>query len=139
MSSEAAADRIEPLAPSVLAKVPDAEPPETYTDLARDYPLALIAGGLVVGVLAGALLPRGIGRKVGRSVITGALMAGELGRNYSRQAGEKLGDVASDGRDKVVELGSRAQDGGRKVAYGSRELGIKAAREALKLVSNLRR
>lgn len=137
--NEAASDRIEPITGSALAKVPDSEPPETYTDLARDYPLALIAGGLAVGVLAGALLPRGIGRKVGKSLLTGALMAGELGRNYSRQAGEKLGAVASDGRDKVVELSSRAQHGGRKAASTSRELGIKAAREAFKLVSNLRR
>lgn len=139
MSTDNPADRIVPIGVSALAKVPDSEPPETYTDLARDYPLALIAGGLAMGVLAGALLPRGIGRKVGKSVLTGALMAGELGRNYSRQAGEKLGDVASDGRDKVVELGSRAQGGGQKAVLTSRDLGIKAAREALKLVSNLRR
>lgn len=137
--TEGTADRVEPIAASPLAKAPDSEPPETYTDLARDYPLALIAGGIAVGVLAGALLPRGIGRKVGKGLLTGALMAGELGRNYSRQAGEKLGDVASEGRDKVVEIGSRAQTGGRKAMNSSRELGIKAAREAFKLVSNLRR
>lgn len=137
--NDSAADRIEPLAASALAKVPDSEPPETYTDLARDYPLALIAGGIAVGVLAGALLPRGIGRKVGKSLLTGALMAGEVGRNYSRHAGEKIGDVASDGRDKVVEIRSRAQDGGRKAVNTTRDLGIKAAREAFKLVSNLRR
>lgn len=130
---------MDPETKNALAKVPDTDPPETYTDLARDYPIALIAGGLAVGLLAGALLPRGIGRKVGKSVLTGALMAGELGRNYSRDAKQKLGDVGSEGRDKVVEFGARAQAGGRKAIGTSRELGIRAAREAIKLVGNLRR
>lgn len=124
---------------SSLAKIADREPPENYTDLARDYPLALIAGGLAVGLLAGALLPRGIGRKVGKGILTGALMAGELGRSYSAQATQKLGDVSSDGRERVVELGSRAQAGTRKAASTSRDLGIKAAREAIKMVAKLRR
>jgi hypothetical protein len=130
---------VHPETKNPLANVPETDPPETYTDLARDYPIALVAGGLVFGLLAGALLPRGIGRKVGKSVITGALMAGELGRNYSRQASDKLGDMGSEGRDKVVEIGTRAQAGGRKAIETSRELGIRAAREAIKLVGNLRR
>ncbi|MFM6932555.1 MAG: hypothetical protein ACKOUT_09970 [Novosphingobium sp.] len=123
---------------NALAKVPDGDPPETYTDLARDYPIALIAGGLVLGALAGAMLPRGIGRKLGKGVLTGALMAGELGRSYSAQASQKLGDVGSDGREKVIELGARAQSGGRKAASASREFGIRAARETIKMVAKLR-
>lgn len=124
---------------SSLAKVADREPPETYTDLARDYPLALIGGGLVVGLLAGALLPRGIGRKVGKGILTSALMAGELGRSYSAQAKQRIGDVGSEGREKVAEFGALAQAGTRKAASTSRDLGIKAAREAIRMVANLRR
>jgi hypothetical protein len=137
--NESTAGRNEPVAPSALAKVPDRDPPETYTDLARDYPIALIGGGVVIGLLAGALLPRGIGRKVGKGILTGALMAGELGRSYSAQAKERLGDVNSDGRERVVELGARAQAGTRKAASTSRDLGIRAAREAIKMVGKLRR
>ena len=138
-NTELKTDKIEPIASSSLGKLPDNDPPETYTDLARDYPIALIAGGLAAGLLAGALLPRGIGRKVGKGILTGALMAGELGRSYSAQASRKLVDVGSDGREKVVELGTRAQAGTRKAASSSRDLGIKAAREAIKMVAKLRR
>lgn len=138
-NTEFKTDKIEPIASSSLGRLPDSDPPETYTDLARDYPIALIAGGLAAGLLAGALLPRGIGRKVGKGILTGALMAGELGRSYSAQASRKLVDVSSDGREKVVELGTRAQAGTRKAASTSRDLGIKAAREAIKMVAKLRR
>ncbi len=128
------------------ARIPEGEPPENYVDLAKDYPVALIAGGLAIGVIAGALLPRGFGRKFARSAVSIALTAGELGRNY----GNQVIDVASDGSresrkklgnlgDAVSELGGRvalsASDRGRK----GRSIGHKAAREAIRIVANLRR
>ncbi|PLK25971.1 hypothetical protein [Novosphingobium sp. TH158] len=122
-----------------LAKIPDAEPPETYSDLARDYPVALVAGGLVAGLLAGALMPRGLGRKVGRGLVSGAVLAGELGLAYSQQAARKAGDAGRDGREKVIELGSQARAAGSRTATSSKELGLKLARQAIKLAAGLRR
>ncbi|MFM5908520.1 MAG: hypothetical protein ACKOPO_13200 [Novosphingobium sp.] len=137
---EALRDRIEGSRQNLpLSRVPDSDPPETYTDLARDYPVALVAGGLVAGLLAGALLPRGAGRKMGKVIASGALMAGELGRNYSREAARRSETARHDGRDKIVEIGSRAKVAGQRTVASSRDLGIRAAREAIRLASNLRR
>ncbi|MFM5929756.1 MAG: hypothetical protein ACKOPQ_02490 [Novosphingobium sp.] len=137
---EALRDRIDGSRQTLpLARVPDADPPETYTDLAKDYPVALVAGGLVAGLLAGALLPRGVGRKVGKAIASGALMAGELGRNYSREAARRTEAARHDGRDKIIEIGTRAKVAGRRTVTTSRDLGIRAAREAIRLASNLRR
>lgn len=122
-----------------LSQLPEAEPPETYTDLAKDYPVALVFGGLLAGIIAGSLLPRGIGRKVGRTIVSGALLAGEIGRSYSRDAARKAGSASLEGRSKVMELSSRAASAGKRTMGSSRDLGARAAREAIRLATNLRR
>lgn len=122
-----------------LARLPDAEPPESYTELAKDYPVSLVFGGLLAGIVAGSLLPRGIGRKVARTIVSGALVAGEIGRNYSRDATRKAEVMAQDSRSKVAELGGRAASAGKRTMGSSRDLGVRAAREAIRLATNLRR
>lgn len=122
-----------------LSALPDADPPETYKDLAKDYPVGLVVGGLLAGLVAGSLLPRGIGRRVGRTIVSGALVAGELGRNYSRGAAQRAEELTQDGREKVVDLSSRAAAAGIKTIRSSREAGLKAAREAIRFAANLRR
>jgi len=111
------AEETSPTTSLVPTRIPEGEPPESYTELGKDYPVALVAGGLVVGLLAGALLPRGIGRRVARSVITAAAITGEISRKYGGQVINVAGEA---GRD-------------------SRELGIKFARDAVKFVGDLRR
>jgi len=90
-----------PAAPLPVTRIPDAEPPETYADLGRDYPLALVAGGLAVGLIAGAVLPRGAGRKLAQGIATAAVAAGEIGLGY----GHKAVEAASEGREKLKDLG----------------------------------
>ena len=123
-------------------RIPEGDPPEDYVALAKDYPVAIIAGGLAIGLLAGALLPRGFGRNFARNAIGAAMTAGELGRNYSRQVIDITGDTTQESRKKlgslgdvVSELGSRA---GQHVQNG-RSLGHKFAREAIRIVVNLKR
>ena len=126
----------------IPSPIPEGEPPESYRDLGRDYPLALLAGGLVLGAVAGALLPRGISRKTGRGLISVATIASDAGLAYARRSAV----AASEGREKIAELGGAAGSYGRKAvdAAGSsarkgRDLGITFAREVISLISGLRR
>lgn len=118
----------------IPSAIPEEDLPESYTDLARDYPVALIAGGLVAGALLGALLPRGLGRKLARGAIAAAAVATEVGMTYGKQAAEKAGEAGREGRKAIAELGDKAEEQGRK----GRDLGIRFAREAIRIVSELR-
>ncbi len=111
------AEATPPTTSLVPTRIPEGEPPESYTELGKDYPVALIAGGLALGLFAGALLPRGVGRRVARGAIAAAAIAGDISRKYSGQVINVAGEA---GRD-------------------SRERGIKFARDAVKFVADLRR
>lgn len=60
---------------------PDAYPPEDYRSLAAEYPWLTVAAGLGIGALAGALLPRSFGSKLGRGALGMAGLVGEMIRN----------------------------------------------------------
>lgn len=129
--------------------LPDAEPPEGYVALAMDYPFAAIAGGLLLGFAAGALLPRGAGRKALRGALAAASVANEVGRVYGRKAIEAADEATRESREKLGELGATVgENAGRqarrvvsatgKSARRTTDLGIRIAREAIRLSSNLR-
>lgn len=90
------------------ARLPDRDPPEGIRALAADYPLALVAGGLVAGVVIGAMLPRS--GRLSRSVTALAAVAGELGLSYARKAVDGMSDAAE-----------AAAEAGRKVSGGIAE------------------
>jgi hypothetical protein len=134
----------------------DGTPAERISNLARDYPLATMAGGMAVGLLIGALLPKSAGRKLARSAVAAATAASELGITYGRQAIEAANEAGRDGREKfdglgerLGELGSSASDAAGRygkraitaaadVAESARDVGVKLAREARRLTSNIR-
>ncbi len=100
--------------PPKAAKIParKAEPPETISGLARDYPILIVLGGLAVGVLAASLLPRGAARRLATRAAALAAVAGELGVTFGHQAYDKAGDAARDGREKLGEgLAIAAREG----------------------------
>jgi len=82
------------------------EPPESFSELAGEYPFGLVAGGLLLGMAAGAFLPRGIGRKPAGGAVTLALTAADVGRTYSQSAAKSAGKGARQGG----ELGKRLLD-----------------------------
>ena len=56
-------------------RLPDAYPPEDYRSLAAEYPWLAMAAGLGLGLLAGALLPKKAGGKMGRRILGAATAA----------------------------------------------------------------
>src|SRR6185369_15286450 len=78
-------------------QLPEREPPEGYRALAMDYPFTLVLGGLAVGAIVGAMLPRSAARKLGRAAIAAAGVAGELGMAYGRQAMDAAGELTDEG------------------------------------------
>ena len=118
--------------------VPETDPPEGIVALAMEYPFAAIAGGLAIGVLAGTLLPRGVGRSFARGAVSAVALAGKVGREYGMQALETAGEVGRDGRLKLAELGSAAARSTEVQSRKGRELGFKLVGEAIKFASTLR-
>jgi hypothetical protein len=121
-------------------RIPEGEPPETYADLGRDYPVALVAGGLAAGLLAGMLLPRGTGRKLIKGAAAMAIAAGEVGKTYGQQAL----DAAGEGREKLKDLGHEAGDLGKKLsdaagpaAVAGKDLGMRLIRLAIGLLERM--
>lgn len=145
-----AADQIEPgisdLTNLTPAKLPDRAPPESYRELGSDYPVALLVGGLAVGLIAGTLMPRSVGRRIVRGAAAMAAIAGELGGSYGRKVIDGSAEVTKAGREKLGELGESAGGYG-KAATGAasasarrgRDLAITIVQEAIKIARNLRR
>lgn len=130
---------------SIQPQLPDRDPPEGYKALALDYPFTLILGGLALGAIAGALLPRSATRKLGRGAVVAAGVAGELGLAYGRQALETAVEVSGGGREKLGALGEKLMELGETVGAGAsdaagsaRDTGLKIVRQVIRLTSQLR-
>lgn len=129
-------------------RLPKNVPPEhRITGVAMGHPFALLLGGLALGAVAGALLPRSVGRRMSKGAIAAATIAGELGLAYAKQALEKTSEAAREGRQKLGTLGETVSD--ELVIYGKkaasvvdvepvRETGMKLAQKVRKLTSQLR-
>ncbi len=109
------------------AQLPDAYPPEDYRSLAAEYPWLVLAAGAGLGLLAGALLPRKAGSKLGGKALGLAAMAGELGLSLATQARDKAGESTAGLRDSA----------GRK-ATASRNAAASLARGAIRAASRVR-
>lgn len=114
------------------------EPPETLADLAREHPGLVLAGGLAVGLLVGALIPRRKGGRLLRNAASLAAVAGELALAFGEQTREK----AEDARDRIVDLSHKAGDVSRRAAHTgmekgdeARAAGLRMARKAVKAVA----
>lgn len=114
--------------------LPDAAPPEKFSNLIAEYPGLAIAAGLGIGLIAGALLPRSAGRKLIRGGLFVASTAGELGLAVGKQALHKADDATREGREMLGETAAKAgrvaADAGRKAADAGREAGANAQRLA---------
>lgn len=108
-------------------QVPERDPPEGYKALAMDYPFAIVLGGLALGAIAGALLPRSAARKLVRGAVAAAGVAGELGLTYGRQALDAAGDLTGNRREKLGTIGEKLAELGETVSEAAGAYGRKAA------------
>ena len=116
----------------VRESLPDAYPPEDYRTLAGEYPWLTMAAGAGLGLLAGALLPKKSGARLGKRALGMATIAAELGLALSRRAGE-----AAD--EKAAPLRQRAGRAAGSARAGARSAGATIAREAIRLAARARR
>lgn len=145
-----------------LAKTtpPERNPPEGVKALAMDYPFAILLGGLAVGVVVGAMLPKAAGRRASRKALTAAAVARELALTYGKRAmhlanetaasakteggkildgmGERLEDLSGTVGEAATGAGQRAADVSSDAAESVRETGMRIARQVIRLTSQLR-
>ena len=133
------------ITPPPMAKPADVNPPESISDLAREYPGLMVVGGLALGLLVGALLPRGTARKLANGAMAAAALGGEASMSLARQArvkakaaaaeaGEQLGDFKDDATESAGKLRRRAST----AAGDASSAGMDMARAGLRLLSSLR-
>lgn len=88
-------------------------------EFAREYPLALIAGGLVLGIAISALFPRSptrrIGREVGNKAAGMAAMAAELAMLYGERALGAAQHAGRAGMDRFEDLSDSADQAARSL------------------------
>lgn len=119
--------------------LPDRYPPEDYRTLAGEYPWLTVAAGVGLGLLAGALLPKGAGGKAGRRVMGVAAAAAELGLVLSKQARDKAAEA---GREGLADLGQRTaplRQRASRASGSARSQSVRLAGEAIKLAARLRK
>lgn len=119
-----------------------AEPPQTLADIAREHPGLVLAGGLLAGLVVGALIPRRTGSRLLRNAASVAAVAGELAVVFGEQARERAGET----REKLADLTEKAGDATRRAAragrergHDARDAGLKLARKAVDSVAGLRK
>lgn len=103
-----------------------------------DHPLALLAGGVVLGAVAASLIPASFVRKMGSRAFGMAALAGEMSALYGGKALEKGSEAARAGQDRLEDLGESAADYSADARARVIELGTLAARRAIELASEAR-
>ena len=98
-----------------------------------DHPLALLAGSMVLGVIAASLLPRSWGGKLGSRMLGLATIAAELGAAYGSKAWGAAAEGARAGQDKLEDLGETLADQSSDARRRAVELGTLAGKRAIEL------
>lgn len=116
------------------------------TDQIKAHPVATLAGGVVLGMLASALLPRGSARKLARGAVAAATVGSEAGMVLARQARATAASAASEASERLSHLEEKAGEGakalGRRAITASDEArgaGLGLARTVFRGLASLRR
>lgn len=88
---------------------------DQLTQIAREHPVLLIAGGLAVGVALSTLIPRSPTRRLSKNALGMIATVAELGLAYGRQAAQASEDASKTGRARIAEVGSAIADGTARI------------------------
>lgn len=114
----------------------EAERGKSLADLVREHPTAFIAGGVVLGVVIGALFPRKAGSAVTKRALALAATAGELGLAASRHVREGAEKAAHEAKDLLESDAVREK--AEQFASAARGAGAKVSDRAAALTSRLK-
>ena len=127
----------------------DAEAPSTARRAAvfvGDHPGFVIAGGLAIGLVAGALIPRSKRQQVTGRAAALAAAASELGLAFGQQALERANEAGKEGRARLHDIGgtlgekaSEARSRAEDASAALRDAGIQLAKKAFDLAASARR
>lgn len=114
-------------------KAAGSEQIDQLAELAREHPGLVFAGGLALGLLAGALVPKGAASKIASRTVALASAAGELGLALSRQAREGAESLVHDSVPALEDNSAAVQQGNSGQQDRTWKVGRRLAHEALKL------
>jgi hypothetical protein len=126
-------------AAAARSPLPDAYPPDSYRSLAAEYPWLTVFAGVGLGMLAGALVPRTAGARLGKRAIKLATQAGELGLTLSARARDRAGEI---GRESIAQIEDRAaivRKQADQSAASAKATGAALLGEAIRLVAKARK
>lgn len=127
------------VAPPAPPSPPRPTPPDPrglVTKTVQEHPLALLAGSLVLGIVASNLLRASLGRKVGSRLLGAVAVVGELGAKYGNKTLGAAAEAGRSGQDRLSQLGEKVGEEGAEVRRRARELGAEARRRAIALASD---
>ena len=108
-----------------------------------DHPIALLAGGIVLGALVARLLPKSAFGKVGKRAASLAAMGAEMAALYGSKVADTAGEAARESREKLESLGSSVTESAseaRRKTSDFADLAVSAAKsvgsKALRKVSD---
>jgi len=95
-----------------VVELPRQEKPDTAAQVSafvREHPLLVVAGGIALGAVAAALLPRGTGRKLVRRAANLAELAGTASAILGTQLREKAGEAGAGMREQGAAMAERLE------------------------------
>lgn len=136
--------------PAIRKSAPGSEPIDQLKSQAHEHPGMVLAGGLILGLVAGALLPRGTARKLAKGAAAAAAIGGETGLSLARQARDRAQTAAGDAAERLRVVEQGAETGVRRLRRGAANVaaratntasntGLDLARAAIRLLGTLRR
>ena len=116
--------------------------PANLLDMARAQPGLAIGGGLLIGLIAGALIPRGAARRLAQGAVAAAASGSEVGLGLARQAGESAREAAGEASEHLRSGAGRAGESARRLQRGTMAAagtasiaGLDLARAALRFIA----